>query len=142
MARGNKWYFHFNAIHSIEPGDDSKKHPHTFYVNVFALIAGTDLNYLNDCQKAICNYIESFSGQYLNENDAFKDKIPTVENICEVFYYKSNEIAKTYGFKIAKVEVGDTPTMAYSIGESLLIGADNRFVSEASYRDFVNKQCS
>ena len=139
MNRINRWYFHFNASHNANPADASKKHVHTFLVIACIEITQMDLERQNECGKAIDEYLAQYKGKCLNELDKFRDVIPTIEGICEVFFSDIKKIVEYYGAKLLNLEVGDSPVAMFSMGEQLLLGFTYQSISDENYKAFIEQ---
>ena len=98
-SRTLRWRFHFNAMHNMSPEKEEGKHTHSFLVILCMEVESMDLDQQNKCEKALKEYFEQFNGKYLNELDAFKGELPTIEKIAEAIYPETEKLASDYGMQ-------------------------------------------
>jgi len=134
--RRYRWHFHFNAMHNTVVEKEEMKHTHSFLVILCMEMEQLDLEKQNKCEKQLKEYFATYNGKYLNELAVFKDKVPTIENICEVLYEDTQKIATTHDMKQIQIEVGDSPVALYSIGEKLLVGTMDREIPEKQFEKY------
>ncbi len=135
-SRTLRWRFHFNAMHNMSPEKEEGKHTHSFLVILCMEVESMDLDQQNKCEKALKEYFEQFNGKYLNELDAFKGELPTIEKIAEAIYPETEKLASDYGMQQIQLEVGDSPVALYSIGKKLLLGGMYREVPDEVYEEY------
>ncbi|MBE5884307.1 MAG: hypothetical protein E7291_07850 [Lachnospiraceae bacterium] len=136
MDRMYRWQFHFNAMHNMTPETDENKHTHSFLVILCMIIEQMDLEKQNCCEKELKQYLEQYNGRYLNAMEKFQGNIPTIELICETVYYDVKEIATIHGMQLIQVEVGDSPTALYAMGERLLLGSSYIPIKDEMFREY------
>ena len=144
MGRAYKWQFHFNAMHNTTPETEAGKHAHSFLVILWMEIVELNGDKQNRCEGKLKNYLKQYTGKYLNELENFKEKIPTVEVICETLYYDMEKIAEEHGMDLLQIEVGDSPTARYILGKRCLLGDTYHWVSDeefARYKKQVESEC-
>ena len=139
MSRAYRWQFHFNAMHNMTPEKEEGKHTHSFLVILCMEIETMDLEAQNRCEKELRQYLEQYSGKYLNDMEAFRDQIPTSEVICEKLYYDTEKIAAAHGMKQIQIEVGDSPVALFAMGKQLLLGNSYRPISDEQYQEYKQK---
>ena len=135
-SRTLRWRFHFNAMHNMSPEKEEGKHTHSFLVILSMEMESMDLDQQNKCEKALKEYFERFNGKYLNELDAFKGELPTIEKIAETIYPETEKLALAYGMQQIQLEVGDSPVALYSIGKKLLLGGMYREVPDEVFEEY------
>lgn len=131
-----RWRFHFNAMHNMMPEKKEGRHVHSFLVIICVEFVYRDIQRQNACEKALKEYLDQYNGKYLNELDGFKDKLPTIEGICEVIYPDTKAIAQSYGLHQVQLEVGDSPIAMFSMGEKLLLGGTYREVPDEAFEEY------
>lgn len=99
------------------PEKEESKHAHSFLVILCLEKGERDIWEQNQCEKEIKSFLNNFNGQYLNKMELFKERIPTIEVICETLYPYTKEIAERHGMKQIQLEVGDSPTALCAVGE-------------------------
>ena len=108
-----KYNFRFNAIHNTSLDlDINKKHTHTF--EILCYVEQSKSNY-DLVESQINNYLTKFRGSYLND---IMIKLPTIENIAELFNKDINEIAKD--FTLIRLELSDKPIQTYIIVKEIV----------------------
>lgn len=136
MSRAYKWQFHFNAMHNITPETESGKHAHSFLVILWMEVTELDMDKQNSCERELKSYLEQYNGKYLNELEPFKEKIPTVEVICETLYHDTERIAAAHGMEQVQIEVGDSPIALFALGKRLLLGGTYHSVTSDEYEEY------
>ncbi|MBR1931336.1 MAG: 6-carboxytetrahydropterin synthase [Lachnospiraceae bacterium] len=139
MNRLYRWYFHFNASHNMSPEDLEKKHVHTFLVNACIEVTQMDIASQNECGDRLREYLARYRGAYLNELETFREKLPTIEGICEVLYQDMKEIAEQHQGRLLNLEVGDSPVAMFSMGEQLLLGFTYTPVRDEDYQMYLEQ---
>ena len=136
MSKVYRWRFHFNAMHNMTPEKEEGKHAHSFLVILCMEINEMNLEEQNQCERELKEYLEQYSGKYLNEVEAFRNQLPTIEAICEKVYYDTEKIAASHGMQQIQAEVGDSPIALFAMGKQLLLGSSYRQISEQSYQEY------
>lgn len=139
MSRAYRWQFHFNAMHNMTPEKEEGKHTHSFLVILCMEIEELNLEEQNQCEKELRQYLEQYSGKYLNDMAVFHNQIPTIEVICEKLYYDTEKIAEAHGMQQIQIEVGDSPVALFAMGKQLLLGNSYRLISDEKYQDYKQK---
>lgn len=125
----------FNALHNLDMDHPEKMHAHTFRVTAYVENVGEELEKIDVCDRRIQEYFSRYKGCRMNDMALFRDRIPTIENMCEAFYEDLTECLLQEGVSLVKLELGDSPLAAYSVGSSLLAGsAYNRITGEQFVR--------
>lgn len=137
--RAYRFQLHFNAMHNIEPEQPDKMHAHTFRVIVCLCGESEDFAVYNECEEQIRSYLKRFQGTRLNHMPQFKNKIPNIETICEVFFLALADILKEQGVTLVKLELGDNPLSTYSVGTELLVGSIYRRVSDEEFEAYLEE---
>ena len=113
----------FNAMHNIVINDPAKMHAHTFRVGMYAIRRqDRQSDFLNN-EKLLQEYFSQYRGIRLNELQKFKDIVPTLEQMAEVFYEDLKNLFSENGMELLTLDIGDSPVYTYSIGERLLLGS-------------------
>ena len=136
--RGYKCTYRFNAFHNISD-DIKKKHIHTFWVNIYIESKTNDFTEFNVYEKEIQNYFDKFKGLYLNDLEIFKEKKPTLENMCKVFY---DEIYSVFehidALEVVKLELSDGPLKSVSVGKIIIAGSANILINKEDFETYLN----
>ncbi len=128
----------FNAMHNIDLNDPLKMHAHTFRVGMYVIEKQTEHTAFLGSEHTIGDYFKRYQGIRLNELPMWKDMVPTLENIGNVFYKDLKPLFEANGMQLLSLEIGDSPISVYCIGEKLLLGASYNMVAE----DTVLEYCS
>ena len=78
----------FNAMHNLDINDPRKMHAHTFRVGMYVVDRKRDHPVFQNIEKGIRNYFDRYQGIRLNELPTFRDIVPTLENIGDIFYHE------------------------------------------------------
>ncbi len=112
----------FNAMHNLVIEDPRKMHAHTFSVGIYVIEEQEDHPVFLSSEKILDRYFAHYRGIRLNELAPFKDLVPTLENMGEVFYRDLKSIYARNGMNLLLLEVGDSPISTYCIGERPMLG--------------------
>lgn len=113
----------FNAMHNIVIDNPAKMHAHTFRVGMYAIKRqNKQSDFLNN-EKLLQAYFSQYRGIRLNELHRFRDIVPTLENMAEVFYEDLQELFFENGMELLTLDMGDSPIYTYSIGKRILLGS-------------------
>ncbi len=137
--RAYRFQLHFNAVHNIEPELPEKMHGHTFRIIVCAQGESEDMTVYNECETQVRNYLTRFQGTRLNHMPQFKNKIPSIEVMCEVFFKELDEILAKNQVNLLKVEIGDNPLSTYSLSKKLMVGSVYRTIKDEDYEAYLKE---
>ncbi len=112
----------FNAMHNLVLDNPRKMHAHTFRVGMYVTEKQDEHPVFLSSEKMLQKYFEQYRGIRINELPAFKDVVPTLENMGEIFYWDLKPIFEENGMQLISLEIGDSPVSAYCVGERLLLG--------------------
>lgn len=129
----------FNALHNLNLACPEKMHAHTFRVTAYIKNVGEELEKIDVCDRLIKTYFSRYKGHRLNDVLPFRDTIPTIENMCKVFYEDLAEGLLQEGVSLVKLELGDSPLAAYSVGSSLLAGSAYNRITEEQFLGYRRK---
>ncbi len=127
----------FNAMHNLMPDDPRKMHAHTFCVGIYVIEKQDDHPVFLNTEKMLSEYFERYKGIRINEMAPFIQVVPTLENMGNVFYEDLKSIFDKNGMQLLLLEVGDSPTSTYGIGERPMIGN----VFNLSTEELVDAYC-
>lgn len=129
----------FNAMHNMAVDDPRKMHAHTFRVGMYA-VKKQDANpvFLNN-ERMLREYFDQYQGIRLNELQIFKDVVPTLENMGEIFYGELQTLFETNGMHLVSLEIGDSPVSTYYVGERLLLGSIFNMNAEQAVEDYCSR---
>lgn len=129
----------FNAVHSLDLSDPRKMHAHTFRVTAYIEDIGEELHTIDRCHKLLNEYFEKYKGFRMNDVNPFRTLLPTIENMCQVFYEDLTEKLSKEGVQLAKLELGDSPLTSYSVGNCLLAGSAYNRVTDEQFEEYSRK---
>ena len=118
--RGYKYTFRLNASHSLNKNAGiSDAHFHTFEIIIYINKQIDDFVSYVTVENKVYEYLNQFSGKFLNQTPPFDKIEPIVENIGRVFYEKIEQQLVDSHFALWKLEISETPSRIYSISEAL-----------------------
>lgn len=129
----------FNAVHSLDLSDPRKMHAHTFRVTAYIENIGEELFAIDRCDAVLDQYFERYRGLRMNDVNPFQALLPTIENMCQVFYEDLTERLSEEGVKLVKLELGDSPLTSYSVGNCLLAGSAYNRVTDEQFEKYSRK---
>lgn len=110
----------FNIKHTI--GSDAP-HIHTVEVNLYFHEIDGNFKEFDSTQYALDTFFErSYDGKLMNDLPAFKEKMPTIENIGWEIYNVIAANASEIGYKLVKLEIGENPSRLYVVSDFLISG--------------------
>lgn len=139
QVKGYRYQFRFNAMHNLTPDMPEQMHAHTFRVVAYVRCKEESFTMFDTCEAVIREYLENYEGQRINEKASFVGKLPTLENMCEIFFADMERLLQGYGVDLIKLEVGDSPLASFSIGKELLVGSAYNYVSYEKYAAYCRK---
>ena len=109
--------FFLNATHIVTiDGKDSSIHPHTFEINCF--IKSQKFTAFEIMENSINQILNQLNNQYLNELEAFKNIVPTLENLTRLLYRAISANLGSVGCKLVELEVAESPVRTFIIKEN------------------------
>lgn len=129
----------FNAMHNLDVEHPEKMHAHTFRVMAYLENVGEELERIDTCERRMKAYFSRYKGCRFNELPAFRMELPTIENMCKVFYEDLQKELLQEGVSLVKLELGDSPLATYSIGSKLLVGSAYHRVSGEKFLEYQKK---
>lgn len=129
----------FNAMHNLDLDDPKKMHAHTFRVGMYVVDREKDHPVFQNIEKGIRSYFDHYQGIRLNELPKFKDIIPTLENIGDIFYRDLKPLFEENGLQLLSLEIGDSPISVYCIGERLLLGDISSLTPEGAAEEYCKR---
>ena len=129
----------FNAMHNLDLEHPEKMHAHTFRVMAYLENVGEELERIDACERRMRTYFSSYKGNRLNELQAFRTELPTIENMCKVFYEDLQRELLKEGVSLVELELGDSPLATYSIGSRLLTGSTYQRISDEKFLKYEKK---
>ena len=123
-----RFKFYLNASHYIYiQGKTGTKHPHTWEITLDMLKVKEGFVQFNELEAKIDQFMMQFQDSILNEVPPFNVINPTLENACEYFKEKFQEILSKNGWVLLIISMSETPTRAYVI--SLMNDQENMISS-------------
>ncbi len=120
----------FNAMHNLVLNDPRKMHAHTFRVGMYVIEKQDEHPVFLNTEKMLQEYFEEYRGIRINELELFREVLPTLENMGEIFYWDLKPLFEKNGMQLVYLEIGDGPTSSFYIGEALLLGDVSNMVEE------------
>lgn len=130
----------FNAMHNLDLSRPEKMHAHTFRVTAYLEHVGEELEKIDVCENVIKTYFSRYKGFRLNDIEAFRELLPTIENMCRVFYEDLKKELLPEGVSLIKLELGDSPLAVYSIGSKLLVGSVYNQITEEQFQAYKKRR--
>lgn len=125
---GYKMSCKFNAKHSMNNKEEDA-HSHTFRVTVYIEKQDSSFAEFNEYENKVKEYLGQFKKQYLNNMKQFKNKLPTLENMCQVFYKDIWHIFfDTNVFNLVKLEVSDSPIKTVALSDIVITGNSDTII--------------
>lgn len=122
-------------MHNMDMEDPRKMHAHSFRVTAYIRGGSNHMQY-NTCEQAVQTYLDKYEGIRINDLPAFKNEVPTLENMCIKFYGDLCEIVKEHGAELIRLELGDSPVASFSIANELLVGTVYNAVAEDDFKAY------
>lgn len=119
----------------MDADNPRKMHAHSFRVTAYIRSKSSQMRY-NDCEQAVAQYLNNYEGIRLNDLKAFKERIPTIENMCFTFYEDLKEIVKEYEAQLIRLELGDSPVASFAVGGELLVGSAYNMVTDQDFEAY------
>lgn len=141
MKTHEAYWYHitFNAMHNLDLEDPTKMHAHTFRVGMYVIEKQKDHPAFFAGEHVLQDYFEQYQGIRLNELPVFKDTIPSLENIGNIFYEALKPVFEKNGKQLLSLEIGDSPTSAYCVGERLLLGVVSNLIPEGAAEEYCSR---
>ena len=109
--------FFLNATHAvIIDGKRSSVHPHTFEINCH--VRSRKFVAFEIMEDNINQILNQLNNQYLNELEAFKNIVPTLENLTRLLYRAISANLGSVGCKLVELEVAESPVRTFIIKEN------------------------
>jgi len=121
----------FNAMHNLVLEDPRKMHAHTFRVGMYVIEKQDENPVFFNNEKILKEYFDRYKGIRINELLAFKDIVPTLENMGMIFYRDLEKSFAQNGMELLSLEIGDSPVSMFCIGKSLILGSIWNLTDEA-----------
>lgn len=131
--------YQFNAEHSLDISDPEKMHAHTFRLTAYLENVGDELHTIDRCENLIAEYFDGYKGHRMNDAEPFHTMVPTIENMCEVFYEHLQDKLLQEGIQLVKLELGDSPLTSYSVGCRLFAGSAYNRISDEQYLEYSRR---
>lgn len=131
--------YQFNAMHSLDLSIADKMHAHTFRVIAYLENVGKELEKIDTCEKIIRDYFLKYKGFRMNDVPPFRDLVPTIENMCQVFYNDLVVKLAEEKVELLKLELGDSPLASYSVGKKLFVGSAYNYISDEQFQEYSRK---
>lgn len=113
---GYKYTFKVNATHSLlMQGIKTGEHQHTFGVVLYLLAGNEEELPFYKVEKIVREYLDRYSGNFINNIPPFDEVSPTIENMGEIWCHDIGGILKEQGFQMVGFEIGETPVSTFVV---------------------------
>ena len=137
LTRDYKLKFYLNAQHFITiNGSKGETHPHTWEFCLIIRVPKQGMTPFEQFEKPIEEFLKPFQNQVLNDMEPFDARMPTLENIVDVFAVDFCRIAYEFGGVLQSVEGSEGPTRGYIV----TIGYDDDpLASNPAFKESVSQ---
>ncbi len=118
--KGYKLKFELHAGHSNIDGKSDNIHFHTFTIVLYLNDLNEDMDFFNDTEKEVNEWLQPFQNKILSNTDMFRDKSTTIESIGDTFYEQWIDKAKELSFELLRLEIFENPVRTYSVSHKIL----------------------
>lgn len=133
------YHITFNAMHNLTPEDPKRMHAHTFCVGIYVIEEQDNHPIFLNTENILQQYFDRYRGIRLNELSPFTETVPTLENMGEAFYWDLKPIFERNGMNLLLLEMGDSPTSTYCIGERPMLGDVYSLVLKKSVDEYCER---
>lgn len=141
--------FDFNALHSMSD-DKATAHQHTFHIAVYIgreeAENKKDVNFdIVKAENTIREFIDAYSGRYLNDVEEMKSYDADLEGLGRFFYERIGELIRSIGYEAYQLDISDNMTHTYQISDIINLPVLNSESSFDNYdviltqKDYLNK---
>ncbi len=134
-----KMSYKFNAAH-YTGGNPEGTHVHTFRLRL--LIARISDEYVDfyDYENKVKALVDRYRGNCINDFEEFSHINPTIENMgIYLFNTLGGMFEKDGVLKLAKLDLGDSPTQSFSVSETYMIGDVYRHISREALLKIIDR---
>lgn len=111
--------YYLNARHSMDNSPENE-HSHTFTIVLYIQDRNNeDLLDVRKINHVANSYLEQYKGESLNRRPAFKDKIPTIEHMGDLFYEDLRQMLSNHNYSLIQLDICENPLKIYSISDRL-----------------------
>ncbi len=123
MQKYYKYQYRFNASHSFDYVVVNA-HMHTFTVTIYvSRRKQADQILFFDIDRVVKEYLEQFEGCYLNEKIEFKNRVPNIENMGDIFYEELKECLSRIGIELYQLDISENPLSIYQVSSRIHLPA-------------------
>jgi len=128
--------YKFNASHTVTTMD--RLHAHTFWVKIYIEVNVDAFVSFMTYERQIGQYFEKYSSQCINRMSSFEGIVPTLENMCKVFFKDIEAIFNEVDeFSLVEIELGDGPIYSTSVGHKIIAGNADIVISDDYYEKYL-----
>ncbi len=142
--KGYKLKFELHAGHSNIDGNVDNIHFHTFTIVLYLNDLNEEIDFFNDTEKEVNEWLQPFQNKILSDTDMFRNKSTTIESIADIFYENWVDKARELSFELLRLDIFENPVRTYSVSDKILdedvneIGAMPYLLVEAIEFDHSN----
>ena len=135
-----KMSYKFNAAH-YTGGNPENTHVHTFRLRLLILRLSDEYVDFYDYENKVKALVDHYRGNCINDFDEFSRINPTIENMGIYLFNTLGEMFKKDGIlKLAKLDLGDSPTQSFSVSDTYVIGDVYRSISREKLLKIIGKE--
>lgn len=112
-----RYRFYLDANHFIysSKGEKGMMHPHTWEFAIELKNKNGDFVLFNRIEEMINEILKPFQNICLNDVPPFDKKVPTLENIGEVFKEVISQKMNGLNWELLQMEISETPSRSYIV---------------------------
>lgn len=123
MQKYYKYQYRFNASHSMD-NNIGNKHQHTFSVCLYVSHSNQeDTIMFFEFDNVAKEYFEQFKHKYLNECEQFKELVPNIENMGDVFFDDLSDVLIKINVRLHQLDIYENITSIYQVSERIHLPA-------------------
>lgn len=138
-----RFKFYFNASHAIYLyGEKGEEHPHTWEVILTVMKVSETFVIFNEIEKMIEVFLSKYQNVFINSVYPFVTLNPTLENICNFFREKIQDMLYEKGWMLLSIELSETPSRSYIISladQYETVKDEDDIKTEESLQELVDK---
>ena len=106
--------------------DNDKEHAHQHTFGVYLYVGCRDENKAGmffDFDSIGKTYFEGFEQKYLNDCEQFKELIPNIENMGDIFFEELTDRLKGTDYNLYQLDIFDNIMSVYQVSDRILLPA-------------------
>ncbi|MFI3177297.1 MAG: 6-carboxytetrahydropterin synthase [Eubacteriales bacterium] len=135
---GYRFFYRFNAKHTMRPGVIEGYHPHSFCISVSVSGDSSDYQTFNQCNALLDEFFKQFVGMDLNTIVGLEGKLPTVENLATFFYDETLSRVEELSLRLEEIEFGDNPLSSVLVSDRLFESNVGKPIDDEKYQRYCD----